>query len=74
MLPQLQKMYRGGSRQGRNMFGTPHVQSPDLTTQELLNVHKLASEGRIDEISTHIRQKRQGNILGTFQKYIKIQT
>jgi len=59
MLPQLQKMYRGGSRQGRNMFGTPHVQSPDLTTQELLNVHKLATEGRIDEISTHIRQKRQ---------------
>ena len=57
-------MYRGGSRQGRNMF-SPHVQSPDLTREELLNVHKLANEGRIDEITSHIRQKRQGNSAGT---------
>lgn len=60
MLPQLQKLYRGNNRQGRTMFGqNNHVQDPHLTTQELLNYHKLANEGRIEDITAHIRQKRQ---------------
>jgi len=63
MLPQLQKLYRGNNRQGRTMFGQKnHVQDPHLTTQELLNYHKLANEGRIEDITAHIRQKRQGNL------------
>lgn len=63
MLPQLQKLYRGSNRQGRTMFGqNNHVQDPHLTTQELLNYHKLANEGRIEDITAHIRQKRQGNL------------
>ena len=51
------------------MFGQKnHVQDPQLTTQELLNYHKLANEGRIEDITAHIRQKRQGN-LGSKQTY-----
>ena len=51
------------------MFGQKnHVQDPHLTTQELLNYHKLANEGRIEDITAHIRQKRQGN-LGSKQTY-----
>ena len=51
------------------MFGPKnHVQDPHLTTQELLNYHKLANEGRIEDITAHIRQKRQGN-LGSKQTY-----
>ena len=62
MLPTLQKLYRGNNRQGRGMFGSPrnHVQDPHLTTQELLDYHTLASQGRIEEITAHIRHKRQG--------------
>jgi len=60
MLPQLNKLYQGNNRQGRTMFGQKnHVQDPNLTTQELLNYHKLANEGRIEDITAHIRQKRQ---------------
>ena len=69
MLPQLNKLYQGNNRQGRTMFGQKnHVQDPHLTTQELLNYHKLANEGRIEDITAHIRQKRQGN-LGSKQTY-----
>jgi len=61
MLPTLQKLYRGNNRQGRGMFGSPrnHVQDPHLTTQELLDYHTLANQGRIEEITAHIRHKRQ---------------
>jgi hypothetical protein len=55
-------MYRGtNSREGREMF--TKVQSPDLTRQELLHYHTLASQGRVDDISASIRQKRQGKNL-----------
>jgi hypothetical protein len=62
LLPQLKRMYRGtNSREGREMF--TKVQSPDLTRQELLHYHTLASQGRVDDISASIRQKRQGKNL-----------
>ena len=55
-------MYRGSTRQGKTLFehNTNNIQSPYLTSQELLNFHKLAQEGRIEAISEKIRRKRQG--------------
>ena len=62
MLPQLKRMYRGSTRQGKTLFehNNNNIQSPYLTSQELLNFHKLAQEGRIEAISEKIRRKRQG--------------
>ena len=60
MLPQLKRMYRGSSRQGKTMFDNSDIQSPELTSQELLNFHVLAQQGRIQDISKAIRKKRQG--------------
>ena len=62
LLPQLKRMYRGSTRQGKTLFehNTNNIQSPYLTSQELLNFHKLAQEGRIEAISEKIRRKRQG--------------
>lgn len=57
MLPELQKMYTGSSRQARQM--SSKVQSPELTREQLLNYHILASQGRIEEVSKNIRAKRQ---------------
>jgi len=62
MLPQLKRMYRGSTRQGKTLFEqntNNNIQSPYLTSQELLNFHKLAQEGRIEAISEKIRKKRQ---------------
>jgi len=59
MLPQLKRMYRGSSRQGKTMFDNSDIQSPELTSQELLNFHVLAQQGRIQDISKAIRKKRQ---------------
>ena len=56
-------MYRGSTRQGKTLFEqntNNNIQSPYLTSQELLNFHKLAQEGRIEAISEKIRKKRQG--------------
>ena len=61
MLPQLKKMYHGSSRDSRAMFNEK-VQRPEMTREQLMNYHILASEGRIEEISRSIRAKRQGKI------------
>ena len=53
-------MYRGSTRQGKTLFEqntNNNIQSPYLTSQELLNFHKLAQEGRIEAISEKIRKK-----------------
>lgn len=44
---------------GRNMFSTNQVQDPQLTREQLLRFHQLASEGRVEEITSVIRAKRQ---------------
>ena len=52
-------MYRGSTRQGKTLFEqntNNNIQSPYLTSQELLNFHKLAQEGRIEAISEKIRK------------------
>ena len=60
MLPQLKKLYGGSNRQGRGMLNS-HIQNPELTREQLMNYHILASQGRIDEITKSInRAKRQG--------------
>lgn len=59
MLPQLKKLYGGSNRQGRGMLNS-HIQNPELTREQLMNYHILASQGRIDEITKSInRAKRQ---------------
>ena len=60
MLPQLKRQYRGTSRQGKTLFDSHPIQSPEMTSQELLNFHILAQQGRIQDISKAIRRKRQG--------------
>lgn len=55
--PQLMKMYQGSSRDSRSMKN--YVQRPEMTRHQLMNYHVLASEGRIEEISRSIREKRQ---------------
>ena len=78
MLPQLKRMYRGSSRQGKTMFDNSDIQSPELTSQELLNFHVLAQQGRIQDISKAIRRKRQGmnrsGKLYTTQNIVECQT
>jgi len=59
MLPQLKRQYRGTSRQGKTLFDSHPIQSPEMTSQELLNFHILAQQGRIQDISKAIRRKRQ---------------
>ena len=54
-------MYHGSSRDSRAMFNEK-VQRPEMTREQLMNYHILASEGRIEEISRSIRAKRQGKI------------
>ena len=56
--PQLMKMYQGSSRDSRSMKN--YVQRPEMTRNLLMNYHVLASQGRIEEISRSIREKRQG--------------
>ena len=56
--PQLMKMYQGSSRDSRSMKN--YVQRPEMTRNQLMNYHVLASQGRIEEISRSIREKRQG--------------
>ena len=58
MRPQLMKMYQGSSRDSRSMKS--HIQRPETTREELMNYHVLASQGRMDEVSKSIREKRQG--------------
>ena len=60
MLPQLKRQYRGTSRQGKTLFDSHPIQTPEMTSQELLNFHILAQQGRIQDISKAIRRKRQG--------------
>ena len=67
MLPELQKMYTGSSRQARQM--SSKVQSPELTREQLLNYHILASQGRIEEVSKNIRAKRQGKKFKKFKMF-----
>merc|ERR1740129_2334568 len=55
--PQLMKMYQGSSRDSRSMKN--YVQRPEMTRNQLMNYHVLASQGRIEEISRSIREKRQ---------------
>ena len=43
------------------------VQSPELTREQLLNYHILASQGRIEEVSKNIRAKRQGKKIQMFE-------
>ena len=54
------KLYQGSqsSRDSRSMKN--HVQRPEMTRNQLMNYHVLASQGRIEEISRSIREKRQG--------------
>ena len=65
MLPQLKRQYRGTSRQGKTLFDSHPIQSPEMTSQELLNFHILAQQGRIQDISKAIRRKRQGKMQET---------
>lgn len=58
MYPQLKRFYQGNSRESRTMFSNK-VQRPEMTKEELMNFHIMASQGRIDEISSKIRSKRQ---------------
>lgn len=55
--PQLMKLYQGSSRDSRSMKN--YVQRPEMTRNQLMNYHVLASQGRIEEISRSIREKRQ---------------
>ena len=58
MLPEFKKLYWGTSRQSRAMKN--YVQRPEMTREQLMNYWGLASQGRIEEISSSIRAKRQG--------------
>jgi len=57
MRPQLMKMYQGSSRDSRSMKS--HIQRPEMTRDQLMNYHVLASQGRVEELSKSIREKRQ---------------
>jgi len=57
MLPEFKKLYWGTSRQSRAMKN--YVQRPEMTREQLMNYWGLASQGRIEEISSSIRAKRQ---------------
>ena len=58
MRPQLMKLYQGSSRDSRSMKS--HIQRPEMTREQLMEYHVLASQGRINELSKSIREKRQG--------------
>lgn len=45
-------------RQGRTMFAR-EFQSPEVTRQELLNIHSYAREGRTEEYFQHLRARRK---------------
>ena len=55
------KLYQGSSRDSRSMKN--YIQRPEMTREQLMNYHVLASQGKIEEITTKIRQKRQGKAL-----------
>jgi len=57
MRPQLMKLYQGSSRDSRSMKS--HIQRPEMTREQLMEYHVLASQGRINELSKSIREKRQ---------------